>query len=120
MSKSTSDLFRKAILVAIGATAVTVEKVNSVIDELVEKGEMSEQQAKSFKDEVKEKAMAEKETFEKKMQDVMQNTISKVMKDMGLVVRKDLEDLEKRLVNKIEGKSNTQENQSGNCCCNCE
>ena len=103
MSKNTSELFKKAILVALGATAVTAEKINGLIDELVEKGEMNEQQAKSFKEEIKQKAMTEKATFENKIQDVIQKTISKIVKDMGLVTVKDLEELEKRLTSKISG-----------------
>lgn len=97
MPKSTSELFRKAVLVAIGATAVTLEKVNSIVDELVEKGEMNEQQAKSFKEEVKEKAIAEKEAFEKKITDTVKTTVEKVLKDVGVATVKDLEALEEKI-----------------------
>lgn len=118
MSKSSSDLFKKAILVAIGATAVTMEKVNSVIDELVEKGEMSEQQAKSFKSEVKEKAIAEKEAFEKKISDTIQNSISKVLKDMGVATVKDLDSLEARLNARIINEQTpTEKKHEENCGC---
>lgn len=112
MTKSTSELFRKAILVAIGATALTIEKVNSIIDELVEKGEISEQQAKSFKDDVKEKAVAEKDALETKILDATQNAVSKVFKDFGIATVKDLDALEKRLNAKISGEQLPEENKT--------
>lgn len=124
MSKSRSELFRKAILVTIGATAMTVEKINSVIDELVDRGEMSEQQAKSFKEEVKEKTQAEKEGLEKRISDATHKAISKVLSEIGVATVKDLERLEKRLNAKIEGKEYVEE---VTCCkekhhadCECE
>ena len=109
MSKNTSELFRKAVLVALGATAVTVEKLNKVVDELVEKGEMSESQANDLKEEVKVKAKAEKEAFETKMSDSLQKAISKTIKEMGIATVTDLEALEKRINAKIE-------NKLGTCC----
>jgi polyhydroxyalkanoate synthesis regulator phasin len=101
MNKNTSDIFRKAILVAIGATAVTVEKINSLVDELVEKGEMSKQQAEDLKKEVKEKAVSEKEAIDSKIQSAIDKAISKVLKDIGVATVDDLHALEKRLLTKI-------------------
>jgi polyhydroxyalkanoate synthesis regulator phasin len=100
-STSTSDILRKVILVAVGATAVTAEKVNSLVDELVEKGEMSKQQAEDLKEEVKEKSMQEKDAFENKFQATMDKAIAKVIKDMGIATVNDLNALEKRLLTKI-------------------
>ncbi|MGD9580557.1 MAG: phasin family protein [Vampirovibrionia bacterium] len=119
-TKSTTDLFKKAILVAVGATAVTVEKVNSVIDELVDKGELSEGQAKSFKDEIKEKVHSEKEAFENKISSTTQKVISKVLKDIGVATKSDIEELEKKLTAKIEGKEYIAEVKDHCCTCHDE
>ncbi|MEW5818612.1 MAG: hypothetical protein AB1782_00345 [Cyanobacteriota bacterium] len=126
MSKSRTELFKKAILVAVGATAVTVEKINGVIDELVAKGELSEGQAKSFKEEVKEKAKAEKESLEKKIQESTQKAVAKILKDIGIATVKDLEKLEKKLNAKIEGKEYIEEDcieiekVTHSECCDCD
>lgn len=126
MSKSRTELFKKAILVAVGATAVTVEKINGVIDELVAKGELSEGQAKSFKEEVKEKAKAEKESLEKKIQESTQKAVAKILKDIGIATIKDLERLEKKLNAKIEGKEYVEEDcieiekVAHSECCDCD
>lgn len=124
-TKSTTDLFKKAILVAVGATAVTVEKVNSVIDELVDKGELSEGQAKSFKEEIKEKVHSEKEALETRVTSTTQKVISKVLKDIGVATRSDIEELEKKLTAKIEGteyqaeETECQTDEAEESCCSC-
>lgn len=110
-----TDIFKKALLVAIGATAVTFEKVYSYIDELVEKGEMSKEQALKFKEEIKTKAITEKEALENKIQETVNKAISKVIKEMGLATIKDLEDLEKRLTKKDE--DTTEEESCTECNC---
>lgn len=121
-TKSTTDLFKKAILVAVGATAVTVEKINSIVDELVDKGELSEGQAKSFKEEIKEKVHSEKEALENRVTSTTQRVISKVLKDIGVATRSDIEKLEKKLTAKIEGTEYTPDevDETDQCCCGCE
>lgn len=44
---------RKLVMVGIGATAVTVEKSKSLIEELVEKGEVTVELGKSMNEELK-------------------------------------------------------------------
>ena len=121
-TKSTTDLFKKAILVAVGATAVTVEKINSIVDELVDKGELSEGQAKSFKEEIKEKVHSEKEALENRVTSTTQKVISKVLKDIGVATRSDIEKLEKKLTAKIEGTEYTPDeaDETDKCHCGCE
>ena len=115
MSRSTTDLFKKAVLVAVGATAVTVDKINGVVDELVDKGEMSEQQGKSFKEEIKEKARSEKESLEKRFTDITQKATTKVLREIGVVTKKDLEEMEERIIARLEGRCIEKHKQDCEC-----
>ncbi len=115
MARSTTDLFKKAVLVAVGATAVTVDKINGVVDELVDKGEMSEQQGKSFKTEIKDKARSEKESLEKRITDITQKATTKVLRDLGVVTKKDLEEMEERIIARIEGRCIEKHQQDCEC-----
>jgi len=53
------DAFKKALLLGIGAMAATGEKVDSLIDELVAKGEVTAEEGKRILNEYKEKVKSD-------------------------------------------------------------
>jgi len=79
------DAFKKALLLGIGAMAATGEKVDSLIDELVAKGEVTAEEGKRILNEYKEK----------------------VKSDPNLATKTDLEEIKARL-DAIEKKLNNK------------
>lgn len=57
-----SDSMKKIILAGIGAAAATSEKTKEILDDLVEKGELTVEQGKVLNEELKHNV---KQTFEK-------------------------------------------------------
>ena len=53
MDKMIGDGLKKFLLMGIGAAAVTVEKSQQVVDELVKKGELTVEQGKELNQELK-------------------------------------------------------------------
>ncbi len=95
--KEPFELWKKAFLVGLGATAVTVEKIQELANELVERGEMTQKDAKSFSEDLKERAMKEKEQLEKKVKDTVETQLSSAVKSLGLVTKADFDKLKKEL-----------------------
>lgn len=90
------DLSIKNILLAgIGTIAHTYEKAEGIIDEMVKKGEITVGQGKELNEELKIKI---KENMK------INNTISgeelkKILEELNLVTKSDLEDIKDRLKN---------------------
>lgn len=59
----------KVFLAGIGALATTVEKSQSIVDDLVKKGELTVEQGKALNTELKRKASEAKESRESKADD---------------------------------------------------
>ena len=56
MDKIFGDGIKKFVLMGIGAAAMTVEKSQQMVDELVKKGELTVEQGKAANEELKHKA----------------------------------------------------------------
>ena len=87
------DLFKKGVLMGLGAITMTKEKIEQVVDELIKKGELTQdERAKAIKDllkkaEEQEKAFADKVSVE----------VNKAIVKLGVLTKKDLERLEKKI-----------------------
>lgn len=89
------DLFKKAVLMGLGAVTITKEKVEQIVDELIKKGELTEgERSKAIRD-LLMKAQEQEKAFNEKVSTVVKNTIEK----LDLASRKDIERLEKRSMN---------------------
>ena len=60
------DGLRKVFLAGVGALATTVEKSQEIVDDLVKKGELTVEQGKALKAELKHKVAEAKESSEAK------------------------------------------------------
>ena len=94
------DLIKKTFYTGLGAVALSKEKIEELADELVEKGKLSEGDVKKFVDELFEKSESAKEQIKKQVEKITEDTLKK----MKLVTKDDLDELEKRLVEKMENK----------------
>jgi polyhydroxyalkanoate synthesis regulator phasin len=93
------DLWRKAKHFGLGVLDFTKDKVESLVDEMVKRGELTEQETSQAVTEIMERAKSEQEAFMDKLKAV----VEKVVSGSGLARNTDLEDLKKR-VEEIEKK----------------
>lgn len=87
------DSLKKTLYAGLGATMVTAEKLESVLQELVDKGKLSAEDARKAVDKVSEESKAEYNEARKSFQD----SIDEVLAKAPLVRKKDLEPILKRL-----------------------
>lgn len=87
------DFFRKAMQFGVGLWDFTKEKVESIVDELVRRGEVSQQDKSGVIAQIMEKAQAEQEAMKEKINQAVAQTVA----GMGLARAQDLEALEKRV-----------------------
>lgn len=69
---------KKLLLVGIGAVATTAEKSKEVVDNLVEKGELTVEQGKVLNEELKRNLNNVKENFNKEKQNTNENNDEQV------------------------------------------
>ncbi|MBC9785575.1 phasin family protein [Heliobacterium chlorum] len=93
------DVVRKALLAGLGALTLTKERAESLVDELVKKGEMSKEDASKIVSELLEKSKEQREV----VSDTIKTEFHRIRNDFGFVTRKEYEALEARIV-KIEEK----------------
>ena len=87
------DLWRKAKHFGLGVLDFTREKVEALVDEMVKRGEITEQETSEAVTEIMAKAKSEQEAFMDKLKAV----VEKIVSEVGLARSADLEALKKRL-----------------------
>jgi polyhydroxyalkanoate synthesis regulator phasin len=76
-----------------GAFMLAKEKIESELNELVEKGKMSKDEAKEFL----EKAQAKGKDEEEKLMSKIKDSLKEIINEMGLATKDDLEKLKEEL-----------------------
>ena len=104
MDKIFGDGIKKFVLMGIGAAAMTVEKSQQMVDELVKKGELTVEQGKELNQELKRKTIdeaAEKKEAEEKKEATLEEKIA-------MMSAEELENL-KAFIEKTEASPKTEE-----------
>ena len=96
------DILRKTILAGVGASVVTVERIESLLDELVERGELSATEAKSAADRLASEGKSEMKDMNKRLSALFDEMLNRA----HVATRDDLEALKQR-VNALEVKVGT-------------
>ena len=84
---------RKLGLIGAGLWAMTEEKINDLVKDLVDKGDISKEEGKKVIQDLLEESKKQKIDLEKKVSEKIQDSISK--KD--IFTRKDMHELESRI-----------------------
>lgn len=84
---------RKIGLIGAGLWAMTEEKVNELVKDLVDKGDISKEDGKKAVQDLVEESKKQRIDLEKKISEKIQDTISKA----DFFTRKDMHELESRL-----------------------
>jgi polyhydroxyalkanoate synthesis regulator phasin len=87
------ELARKAMFLGIGALSMTKEAVENVVEDLVKKGELSQQEGKKLAAEMMERGETEKQQIKATIEKV----VGKALSEAGLATKADLERLEARV-----------------------
>jgi len=84
---------KQFLYAGMGLASLTTEKVQSTLDELVEKGKISDSEAKKVAEDVIANLNGKREDFEDKLGDIVGNVAEK----LNYVKREDYENLQKRV-----------------------
>ena len=93
------DIVKKTMMAGVGLAVVTQEKVKESLDELVEKGKLSQEEASNVTDKIIEDSKAQAE----KAQGELANFFTEMLHKANLVTKDQYEALEAR-VTELEGK----------------
>ena len=89
---------KKTMLVGAGLAAMTREKIEGTIDELVKKGELSEKEGKELVEELVEKSKKYKKDLEGRVEKIVADTVKKLnipTRDELTALKKKIEQMEK-------------------------
>ncbi|MCB0837964.1 MAG: hypothetical protein KDD63_13705 [Bacteroidetes bacterium] len=101
------DLFKKFIYTGVGFAALTAEKLQEAVDELVGKGKISKDEGKKIVDDFFENTETKKEEFERKLKEAAENLMDKI----SLPTKSEFDDLKKK-VEELEAKLAAKEGET--------
>lgn len=87
------DIIRKAMLLGIGVLSLTKDKAEEVVDDLIKRGEVASGDRFRAVDNLLREADRQQEEFTRKLS----ASVQKVLTEMGLPSRKDLDEISLRL-----------------------
>ena len=87
------NLLKKMIWLGAGLAAMTTEKIESVVAELIKKGQLSEKEGKALAAELVARSIKAKKDLGEKVE----KTISDALQRLNIPTRRDLEELKTRL-----------------------
>lgn len=93
------DLLRKGFLLGLGAAVSGKEKLNQKLNDLVEKNELTQEQARTVMNNFLEKGESKKNEWGDKQQEQTEQ----IVKDLGIATKEDINALQQR-VNDLEAK----------------
>ncbi len=93
------DIIKKSIYLGIGAASLTKERVDKLVDELIEKGQI----AKDDKANVVKDLMDKAEKEEKELEKRIKKTVNEAIESVGAASQNDIVELKKR-VDELEQK----------------
>ncbi|MFH5836679.1 phasin family protein [Proteiniclasticum sp. C24MP] len=91
---------KKLLLSAVGAAAISVEKIDSTVTELIEKGKLSVKESKELREELVRRKKESEEDLVKK------EDLNEIIDSLNLISKRELELLEERVA-KLEEQMRT-------------
>ena len=90
---SVRDFLEKTLLAGLGAVVLTKERADDLVDELTKRGQMTGEQAREVVDELTHRWRGDAIRFSERAG----STVSGLSRELGLVTRREWEELELRL-----------------------
>jgi polyhydroxyalkanoate synthesis regulator phasin len=101
--KSVSEMLERVFLIGIGAASLTRDKVSELVDELVQRGQLTREQGEKILDQTAEKAIDEAAAMKGNVSEAFQDAL----RAMGIANNGQIDELERRisvLESKVYGK----------------
>jgi polyhydroxyalkanoate synthesis regulator phasin len=92
-NKRMTDILKKAIALGLGITAVSREKIQNFVDDLVAKGELGQSESKDMVNNLIAKGEEQREEIGR----MVREQVKKVLADLDIATRQDLKELEEKL-----------------------
>jgi polyhydroxyalkanoate synthesis regulator phasin len=92
-SSTLTDIIERTLLVGIGAAALTKDRVQAVVDDLVRRGQLTRDEGREVVDDLSNRSRDEVRSARQRVDSSLQTAY----REIGLVARKELEDLDFRL-----------------------
>lgn len=87
------ESLRRVLLASVGAVALTIEEIGDLVDRLVERGEIAEQEGKKLINEIKEKRTKKADEAE----DMASTRMREMMDKMDIPTKSDIDDLSAKI-----------------------
>lgn len=87
------ELIKKTLLTGVGLAVVTKEKIEELSNDLVKKGQLSEQEGRQFIDDLLKKS----EQAQKDLETRIENSVHSVVDKLNLVTKDDVAALEAKI-----------------------
>ncbi len=87
------DLIGKAFLAGLGAVSLTREKLESVVDDLVKRGEVAREEKQKLLNDLVEAG----EKHQNEIRGFVQKEVQKVLEALDIPTRQDIRDLQKQM-----------------------
>ncbi len=87
------ETIRKMMMFGVGLAAMTRDKIEELVNELVKKGEMSEKEGREFVNDLMEKSRKVTRDLEAKTEEMVAATLKK----LNIPTRRELDDLRERV-----------------------
>jgi polyhydroxyalkanoate synthesis regulator phasin len=88
-----TDMFEKMFLLGVGAFSLTREKVQETVDDLVERGRISQEQGRDVVSELGERGAKERDQF----MDFIRDQIRRALERGDIATKRDIERLENEI-----------------------
>jgi polyhydroxyalkanoate synthesis regulator phasin len=88
-----TDIFEKMFLLGVGAFSLTREKVQSAVDELVERGRLTREQGRDVVSEIGERGASQRDEF----MSFIRDSVKKALDRTDIATKSDIERLESEL-----------------------
>jgi polyhydroxyalkanoate synthesis regulator phasin len=99
-----TNFFKKGILIGMGLVAVTKDKAEELVSELVKRGELSEKEGREAVDDLVNKSKEAKTELTKKVEGI----VSATLKKLNVPTQEELSKLKER-IDKLEESSKKEE-----------
>lgn len=106
-----SDVFKNFLYAGVGLAAMTTEKIQATVDELVEKGKISDSEGKKIVEDFLSNTESKSSEFEEKLRNISEEVISKFdfMKNKEVdELKARVEELEAKLAEANKAKSSSK------------
>ena len=87
------ESLRRVLLASVGVVALTIEEIGDLVDKLVERGEIAEQEGKKLIAEIKEK----RKTKTDEAEEVASTRVREALDRMDIPTKADIDDLSKKI-----------------------